>query len=481
MFIIFITIFGFLLRLTNIIKPEGLWNDEYVSWYTAQTPFNDGFWQVVVKQCHMPFYYLYLKPFSGCNDLILRLTSVIPSVAAITVMYLVGKEFSKKTSCFAATITAVLSFLIYYAQEVRFYSLLFLFTALSLLFLVRLVKRGSGLAGYIISSLLILFTHVLGGIYVFFTLCYLLYKKQISKKIIAIIVCVSLFIIPLGVNILRMIPSSQWWGIFSYTNILFLFTDFLSPILTNNVNVPPVFFYSKNILFNIFLIIPTIIGVTGLAAGIKREKELSLISLCTVTTTVLLALSGVLVFITKYSIEVLPILILLISIGFSQIKFGRILFILFIGFHILAIFTPFYPAKITRTEGHRLVCTLLNKQNPDKIIYTYYEPDRFERYLETKGDSFYISKLNRFEYKENPQRILDNIKIGEKVSVVLLDSVSFIPPQFIEQAKQRNIPEMFITFSGIKNGLIKGLEKDFKDFQVDKNGSWTIITGTRFK
>ena len=197
MFIIFITIFGFLLRLTNIIKPEGLWNDEYVSWYTAQIPFNNGFWQAVLKQCHMPLYYLYLKPFSDCSDLILRLTSVIPSVAAIPVMYLVGKEFSKKTGYFAATITAVLSFLIYYAQEVRFYSLLFLFTTLSLLFLVRLVKRGQGLAGYIISSLLILFTHVLGGIYVFFTLCYLLYKKQISKKIIAAIVCIPLFLIPL--------------------------------------------------------------------------------------------------------------------------------------------------------------------------------------------------------------------------------------------------------------------------------------------
>lgn len=481
MFIIFITIFGFLLRLTNIIKPEGLWNDEYVSWYTAQTPFNDGFWQAVLKQCHMPLYYLYLKPFSGGSDLILRLTSVIPSVAAIPIMYLVGKEFSKKTGYFAATITAVLSFLIYYAQEVRFYALLFLFTALSLLFLVRLVKRGRGLAGYIISSLLILFTHVLGGIYVFFTFCYLLYKKRISKKIIAIVVCVPIFLIPLGINILRMLPSSQWWGIFSYTNILFLFTDFLSPILTNNINVPPVFFYSKNILFNIFLLVPTIIGITGLAAGIKRAKGLALISLATISVMFLLAFSGMLVFITKYSIEVLPILILLISIGFSQIKFGKILFILFIGFHLFAIFTPFYPAKITRTEGHRLVCTLLNKQNPDKIIYTYYEPDRFERYLEAKGDNFYISKINRFEYLENPQRILNNVKIGEKVSVVLLDSVSFIPPKFIEQAKQRNLPEIFITFSIIKNGLINELEKDFKDFQVDKNGSWTVITGTRFK
>ena len=75
--LVFIILFGFILRLINIDKPEGLWNDEYVSWFVASTPFCKGFWQEVLKQCHMPLYYLYLKPFSSGNDLILRLTSVI--------------------------------------------------------------------------------------------------------------------------------------------------------------------------------------------------------------------------------------------------------------------------------------------------------------------------------------------------------------------------------------------------------------------
>ena len=97
----FITLIGLILRLTFLNKPEGLWNDEYVSWMVASTPFGEGFWNAVLKQCHMPFYYLYLKPFTGCSDLVLRLTSVIPSVIAIPVMYLVGKEYSKKTGILA--------------------------------------------------------------------------------------------------------------------------------------------------------------------------------------------------------------------------------------------------------------------------------------------------------------------------------------------------------------------------------------------
>ena len=125
-------------------KPEGLWNDEYVSWFVASTPFIKGFWQEVLKQCHMPLYYLYLKPFAGCSDLVLRLTSVIPSVLSVYVMYLVGKEFSKKTAVYAGLVTAVLSFLVYYGQEVRFYSLLFLFSALLLLFTMKLLNGKKG-------------------------------------------------------------------------------------------------------------------------------------------------------------------------------------------------------------------------------------------------------------------------------------------------------------------------------------------------
>ena len=52
--LIFIIILGFVLRLINIDKPEGLWNDEYVSWFVAATPFRDGFWTEVLMQCHMP-------------------------------------------------------------------------------------------------------------------------------------------------------------------------------------------------------------------------------------------------------------------------------------------------------------------------------------------------------------------------------------------------------------------------------------------
>lgn len=86
-----IVILGIILRLIFIDKPDGLWNDEYVSWMIAAAPFNNGFISAVKSQCHMPFYYLYLKFFMtlfGQSDLLLRLTSVFAGILSIIAMYL---------------------------------------------------------------------------------------------------------------------------------------------------------------------------------------------------------------------------------------------------------------------------------------------------------------------------------------------------------------------------------------------------------
>lgn len=479
----FVLLVGCILRLSFINKPEGLWNDEYVSWYVANTPFREGFWQEVLKQCHMPLYYLYLKPFTHFSDIVLRLTSVVPSLLAIVVMYLLGKEYSKKLGLICATITSVLSFLIYYAQEVRFYSLLFLFSALALFATIKLIKNTSkkNVIFYCISMILILLTHVLGGIFVLFNTLYVVYKKKcFSKKILLYVLSCAVFLLPFGLNILKMLPSSQWWGHFSYTNILFLFSDYLSPILTNNINAPTTFFYNKSLA--LWMVLPLIVAFYPICIGIKKAKGLSLVAVLTVLVMSALALSGKIVFITKYSIEILPILIFVLALGFESLKkVGNILLALFVLIHLSAFFTPNYVIKIKRTEGNRIPAEIIKARNPENIIFTYYEPNRFSRYVDLKEKNiYYISKINRFEYQKQPERILENVKAGETVSVVFLDSVSFFDEDFVNKQKNNSkIPEMFLTFSHIKNSLVAELNNDFTDFKVDKLGAWTVITAKR--
>lgn len=481
MYIFLLIILGFFLRIINIDKPEGLWNDEYVSWFVASTPFNEGFWNEVLKQCHMPLYYLYLKPFAGCGDLILRLTSVLPSLLAIPVMYFVGKEFSKKTGLLCAGITSILPFLVYYSQEVRFYSLLFLFSAFLLLFTLRIVNGNKAWLGFTVSSILILLTHILGGIYVGLTLFYIFYKKKtLNIKTLVFLLIGFIALLPLGLNILKMLPVSQWWGDFSYTNILFLFSDYFSPILTNNINAPKTFFYSRNIFFIGLLLLPTLLAIWSIVKGIKKAKGVASIALGVILITSCLAISGVIVFITKYTIEILPILILLLCLGVESRK-DCVIISIFIAFQLLSSLTPYYPAKIYRAEGNRLVANILNETKQDCLLFTYYEPNRFTRYLKTKVQTYHISKKNRFVYLKSPKEILDNVKIGERVSIVFLDSVSFIPELWIEEAKSKNLPEMFITFSIIRNLLTRELNDNYGDFVVKKDGSWTIINAVRLR
>ena len=45
MILFIIVLVGLCFRLTNIIKTQGLWNDEYVSWMISATPFKNGFFE----------------------------------------------------------------------------------------------------------------------------------------------------------------------------------------------------------------------------------------------------------------------------------------------------------------------------------------------------------------------------------------------------------------------------------------------------
>ena len=480
MYIFFLILLGLFLRIINIDKPEGLWNDEYVSWMISATPFAKGFFQEILRQCHMPLYYFYLKLFAYCNDLVLRLTSVIPSLFSIPIMYLVGKEFSKKTGKICAILTTVLPFLVYYSQEVRFYSLLFLESTVLLFFIIRVINdKKHAWIGYILSSLILLLTHVLGFIFVGLSFIYLIYKKKkLTKSMLFFLIASALIVIPFGINILSMRPSSQWWGSFSYTNILFLFSDYLSPILTNHVNAPKIFFYNKEFLFSFLILVPTLFGIYLIIKGIKKAYGLFFIILGSIIITALLAITGNIVFITKYTIEILPVLILLLALGVEN-RFDKILLFLFIAIQLISVLTPYYPTKALHKEGHKLVGDILNNIETDKVIFTYYNPDRFYRYYEPKSEVRYISKINCLEYLNSPENIIKDVQKGENITLVILDSVSFIPKNLIKDAELANVPKMFIIFSKIRNSLLKEIDKNYKNYKVQHSGSWIVITAEK--
>lgn len=529
--LLFILILGTSLRLIFIDKPDGLWNDEYVSWSVASIPYGKAFWQAVFAQCHMPLYYFYLKffmHFFGNSDLMLRLTSVLPGVLSIVSMYFVGKELKdRRAGILCAAITSLSSFLIYFSQEVRFYSLLFLFSSLVLLFTLKLLKEQklSNIIFFIFFNLLVIFTHTLGFIFVFFNLVFACRAGLLSRqrKVISIwlpLTLLSLIGLPLLFSIFTTHTQSQFWSGFAISKLGFLITDYFSPILTNIVSAPDNFFYDFSLKFIIFALIPSAIAITGIVKSVKKrgkegEKEsfmdvlpsfLPSLCLAYVLTLVIASISGKLVFVTKYTIEIYPILIAIMAFGLLEFekKWRQSLIFLFCFLNLFYILVSHVSApRLHRSEGHKIVAELIQNtklNKGDMILLTYYTPDRFEKYFDfknyrvisiSKGNiSEYLGVSTKQDFKKFDCRIfqsrfknevVNKLKPHQKLAVVILNDVSVYSPMQMYQVLTnddlyKKAPYMFMAFSCLKNEIISQPFKNLQLRRMEVKGSWSIFT-----
>lgn len=531
---LFIIVLGTILRLLFIDKPDGLWNDEYLSWQIASIPLGQKFVHEVISQCHMPFYYLYLKffvHFFGNSDLMLRLTSVPVGLLSIIVMYFVGKELKdEKLGILTAVFTSLSSFLIYFSQEVRFYELLFLFSSLSLLYTLRLAKNQNtqNTILYIISNLFIIFTHTLGFVFVIFNMAFMSFwviKKQNERhpelvsgshirRFLKIFWSISFLIfiafIPLAAKTFSSHPLSQWWGIFSMADIGFFFTDYFSPVLTNIVSAPDNFFYNFNFSFILFAIVPSIIAITGIVNVLLKKKDsicyfLFAICLSYIIFLVILALTGKLLFITKYSMEVYPVLILLACSGLSELKpkWSNVLIFLFCSLSLFYLLrNPQSAPRIRRSEGHKIVADLLKNSDlkkGDMILINYYPIDRFEKYfnfnnyqvisfnkgnfkdyLGIESNQDFKNINNKFFAKKFQNEILNNLKSGQKLAIVILNDVSIYSPVQMKLIEEDNkvltkTPLLFLAFSQFKNEILAICLKHLSIQRMEQKGSWSVV------
>ncbi len=537
-----ILIISILLRLWFIDKPEGLWNDEYVSWYIATKSNILDFFKGMMSNCHTPLYYLYIKfwlLFFPDTDYSLRISSVIPSLASVIVMFFVGKEFKNNNlGLLCAFLTAINSFCIYFAQEVRLYSLLFLFCSMSLLFFIRISKNQSAI-NYILFFLingLICAVHTLGIIYSLFNIIFLFkylnnykdYCKDKLKYIFSVLkyfspcLIILILLIPFWFNIAFSISLSQFWSNFSIAKIIFNFTDYFSPIQTNIVNTSNTFLnYALEWKFFVFGVLCLAIAVYYIYIAIKNKNSvlnyILLSCLCFFISLIIISLTGKMILITKYSCEILPALILAVSFGFMLLDKKRMLAYIFIFLNLFYIvFSSDSAPKRTRTEGHFAPVSLIRYSRlkaGDTIILTYYDVDKFMRYL-NKSDNFNFVSVNKYNfnylvfnnndylqtiklgkmmYRETfgnfPNKIiidnihnkyLYNIKKGTRIGILILNTVSFFSNEniqdiIIDDDTYKNTPFIFLVFSTLKNNLLYAMKDEFRLDSITHSGDWTLF------
>lgn len=423
-----IILIGLLIRIMSIDKPFGLWNDEYVSWYISQKPLIGEFFDAVYKNCHMPFYYFYLKIWTtifGNNDTLLRISSVIPSLFGIWTMFEIGKKLKdEQAGLVCAILTAFSGFLIYFAQEVRFYSLLFFFSAFAILISLKLLEKQSytNYLLFYLTNVMIMFTHTIGFVFVFFNFFAVFYSlkkdnKISTKQIILIVLSTAITMFPLLPFLYKTLTASylsQFWSDFSTTKLFFVFADYISPIQINIVNTPVslISFLVKkshiNYSYLLFAIIPLIIALISIAKAVskpdKNIKALTFIALSTLCVMIFASVIGKMVLITKYTMEIYPIFLAFVSVGLCTVKpqflQKTLSVLLFAPIVFYVVFSDYAPQKLNRLEGHKAVAQLIQDaklKKGDNILLLYYEDYRFAKYCNI--DDYFVESMTKFNFQ----------------------------------------------------------------------------------
>ncbi len=129
------------LRFYNL-AGQSFWSDEGNSLVMAHRSMT-AIWHYAAEDIHPPLYYWLLHIWQwlfGDSEFALRSLSVVLGIFLVWAIYFLAKKlWGRTTGLFAAYLAAINPFLIYYAQEVRMYTLLALITTLAALAMLHLI------------------------------------------------------------------------------------------------------------------------------------------------------------------------------------------------------------------------------------------------------------------------------------------------------------------------------------------------------
>ncbi len=186
--LLFIFLLGIFLRIYRL-GAESIWFDEAVSVAASKLGFLEQVrWNLTASDNNPPLYYAFLRVWVlifGDSEFAVRLPSAIFGSFSILVIYTVGNLlFNKKTGILAALILAFSVFHIRFSQEARAYSMASLLTLLSYYFFLKILTRRNRIdsAGYVISSVLLMYAHYYGLFIVMSQSIYMLLHFLIRRQ-----------------------------------------------------------------------------------------------------------------------------------------------------------------------------------------------------------------------------------------------------------------------------------------------------------
>ena len=321
---------GAILRFYRI-DSQSLWFDELHSIVPTAPESNIGDVIEYAKSDQPPLFFVLLSlwfkvfPYNEASG---RIFCAIIGTFGVLSIYYLGKEVAGKTvGLVASAVTAFNMFHVYYSQELRFYSLLFLITTVCFLFFIRFIKDPSlrNQTSFTITATLLLYTHYFGIVVVvaqalIFVFITLLYKKGLRffiKGLMCAIITIVAFSPWLSIIFKDSTITSFWiedpspWFFVEYFQRYFngwwavAYKPIFTSLLFGLVICYIVFTWSQRAYSKELIIKGWVIGggiiLTLLIPYVYSKLKIPLL-------------------LDRYTMITLPLIIIVISTGFSAIK-----------------------------------------------------------------------------------------------------------------------------------------------------------------
>ena len=162
-----LTLAGLILRVLYL-GSRGLWLDEAASAKFASYDWLHFAKAVTFAPVNPTFYFAVLHVWTrvmGDSEFMLRMPSALFGAATIPLIYTLGARlFDRRAGLVSAVLMTVNVGAVDFAQDARSYTLVVMLATVSSLFFVAGVKRPSraNCAGYVVSSVLCVYSHMLG-------------------------------------------------------------------------------------------------------------------------------------------------------------------------------------------------------------------------------------------------------------------------------------------------------------------------------
>ncbi len=335
-----------LLRVYNL-SGESLWLDEGTSIRRSKLNLIEIVPELITN-VHPPLYFFILKYWLlifGDSEFSVRFPSVIFGLCSIFMIYKLGSAIFNRTTGLISTLILCFSvFHVQYSQEARGYSLMVLLSIISMYTLIKLIedkeKEKIHRAGYIISSILLIYTHSYGLLIIlaqniFLITTYIIsknslkldFRKWISLQgIIALLYVPWLFILTFQVI---SIQSGYW---ISQPDIKIIYKTFLNYAGSKNllftfllILIVSIFFLIKSKISNIPVLYKPVLykEVNGYTSDFREgHKMLLLISWLLVPVAVPFLVSQILapIYQIRYTISASVAFYILIALAIEKIK-----------------------------------------------------------------------------------------------------------------------------------------------------------------